>query len=89
MPVQIPQPRLPPVCYVRHPTTGETVEIRRSEPGYHPTVIKCSPECLNARLRQPPTPAQILAMKHGSIMGWDTPGADPAMWNRAVKGGTR
>jgi hypothetical protein len=89
MPVQTPQPQLPPVCYVRHPTTGETVEIRRGEPGYHLTVTKCSPECLNARLRQPPTPAQILAMKHGSIMGWDTPGADPAMWTRAVEGGAR
>jgi hypothetical protein len=89
MPSQTSQPELPPLCYVRHPTTGETVEIHRGEPGHYSIATKCSPECLNAKLAHPPTPAQILAMKHGSIMGWNTPGADPAMWTRAAEAGAR
>lgn len=80
---------LPPLCYARHPTTGETVEIRRGETGYHPANTKCSPECLNSKLAQPPTPEQVLAMKHGSLMGWDTKGANPAMWARAAAAGAR
>ena len=80
---------LPPICYIRHPETGETVEIRRGEAGWHPADTRCSPACLNARLAHPPTPEQVLAMKHGSIIGWDTPGENPAMWKRAVEAGAR
>jgi hypothetical protein len=76
---------LPPLCYVRHPTSGETVEIRRGEHGWHPSNTKCSPECLNAKLPNPPTPEQVLAMRHGSLMGWNTPGARPGMWERSAK----
>ena len=42
--------KLPPLCYIRYPTTSETVEIRRGEDGWHPANTKCSPECLNAKL---------------------------------------
>jgi hypothetical protein len=28
-------------------------------------------------------------MKHGSLMGWDTKGANPAMWTRAAEAGAR
>src|SRR5271166_2588031 len=80
---------LPPLCYIRHPETDETVIIIRREPGWRPAHTKCSPECLNAKLAHPPTPEQILAMKHGSLVGWDTPGADPAVWQRAAAGGAR
>jgi hypothetical protein len=73
---------LPPLCYVRHPTTGQTVTILRGEDGYRPLNTVCSPECLNAKLSPPPTDAQINAMKHGSMFGWDTPGANPAFWHR-------
>ena len=38
----------------------------------------CSPECLNSRLAHPPTPEQVLAMRHGA--GGDREGANPAMW---------
>ena len=78
---------LPPLCYIRHPQTGETIEIHRGENGWHPANTRCSPECLNANLPHPPTPAEVLAMRHGSIMGWDTPGANPKMWERAVESG--
>lgn len=80
---------LPPLCYIRHPETGETVAILRGESGWHPANTRCSPECLNARLAHPPTPEQVLAMKHGSLMGWDTPGADAAKWRRAAEAGAR
>ena len=74
--------RLPPICYIRHPTSGETVTILRNEDGYRPAQTPCSLECLNAKLSPPPTEAQVNAMKHGSLMGWATPGADPAFWAR-------
>lgn len=73
---------LPPLCYVRHPANGETVAIFRGEDGYRPASTSCSPECLNAKLDPPPTEAQICAMKHGSLLGWDTPGARPEFWER-------
>lgn len=76
---------LPPLCYVRHPTTGETVAILRGDDGYRPANTLCSPECLNAKLTPPPTEAQISAMKHGSLIGWNTPGANPAFWRRAAE----
>jgi len=31
----------------------------------------------------------VLAIKHGSIIGWNTPGADPAMWIRPVAAGAK
>ena len=80
---------LPPLCYVRHPGTGETVQIRLGEKGWHPANTTCPPECLNAKLPRVPTAAEVLAMKHGSIMGWDTPGANPEMWKRAAEAGAR
>jgi hypothetical protein len=73
---------LPPLCYVRHPTSGETVAILLGEDGYRPANTLCSPECLNAKLSPQPTEAQINAMKHGSMFGWDTAGANPTFWRR-------
>ena len=80
---------LPPLYYVRHPVSGDTVQIRLGESGWHPANTTCSPECLNAKLPRVPTAAEVLAMKHGSIMGWDTPGSNPKMWDRAAKAGAR
>ena len=80
---------LPRLCYIRHPETGETVEIRRGENGWHEANTRCSPECLNARLAHPPTAEQVLAMKHGSIIGWDSPGANPKRWKRAAQAGAQ
>lgn len=69
---------------MRHATTGETVLIIRGKNHYYPADTKCSPECLNAKLPYPPSTAQVLAMQHGSLIGWDTPGADPATWERTA-----
>ena len=70
---------LPPVCYIRHITTGETVLIHRGHDGYRPAGAQCSAACLNAK---PPSVDEIAAMRHGALMGWDTPGCDPEMWRR-------
>jgi len=78
--------RLPPRCYIRHVTTGETVAIDRGENGYRTVGTLCSPACLNSRLPQPPTEDDISPMRHGSLIGWDTPGADPAFWRRRREG---
>jgi hypothetical protein len=80
---------LPPLCYVRHPGTGETVQIRLGQNGWHLANTTCSPECVNAKLPRVPTSAEVLAMKHGSMMGWDTPGANPEMWKRSAEAGAR
>ena len=72
---------LPPICYIRHPTSGETVAILRNEDGYRSPQTLCSPMPQREAFA-PPTEAQINAMKHGSLMGWATPGADPAFWER-------
>lgn len=77
---------LPPLCYVRHRTSGETVVILHGEDGYRVVDTACSPEWLNAMLSPIPTETQINAMKHGSMFGWDTPGANPAFWRRTPEG---
>ena len=74
--------RLPELCYVSHPTTGRTAMIRRGESHYYPVDTVCSPACLNSKLQPPPTEDEIAAMKHGSIIGWETPGANPEWWRR-------
>ena len=73
---------LPPICYIRDVTTGETVAIRRRMDGFTSANTLCSPECLNSRLPQVPTEDEIAAMKHGTLLGWDTPGANPTFWRR-------
>ena len=73
---------LPPLCYIRHVTTGATIMVRCGDIGYVPVDTKCSPECLNSRLPRVPTEDEISAMRHGSVMGWQGPGADPEFWRR-------
>ncbi|MGA9867265.1 MAG: hypothetical protein WBQ75_12610 [Acetobacteraceae bacterium] len=72
--------RLPPVCYIRHVTTGETVLIRRGVAGWESANTPCSPACLNARLPRPPTEDEIAAMRYRSLIGWKTPACNPATW---------
>ena len=71
-------PKLPSLCYARHPETSATVLIVRGEDGYHPVQTFLTPAQLNAALAEPPTPAQVQAMVVGSMFGWQVPGADPA-----------
>ncbi len=45
-------PKLPPLCYARHPETGATVLIVRGEDGYHPVQTFLTPAQLNAALAE-------------------------------------
>jgi hypothetical protein len=71
---------LPPCCFARMPTTGETVLIVRGGQGYHPVSSPFPAAQLNDTLPRPPTAAEIEAMMAGSMFGWDVPGADPARY---------
>ena len=68
---------LPVRCYARHPTTGETVMLIRGQLGHWPDAGTATPEQLNARLPDPPTPDQVKAMLAGSMFGWVVVGPDP------------
>ena len=79
MPAITPNPaKLPPRCYARLPSTGQTIAINRDEMGYYPVLASHTPEQLNAALPEPPTPEQVEAMLAGSMFGWERPIADPA-----------
>jgi len=79
MPAITPNPaKLPPRCFARLPSTGQTIAINRGETGYYPVLTSHTPEQLNAALPEPPTTEQIEAMLAGSMFGWEQPIADPA-----------
>jgi len=85
MPAITPNPaKLPPRCFARLPSTGQTIAINRGETGYYPVLTSHTPEQLNAALPQPPTTEQIEAMLAGSMFGWEQPIADPACRATAV-----
>jgi len=76
--------KLPPRCFARLPSTGQTIAINRGETGYYPVVSPHTPEQLNAALPEPPTPEQIEAMLAGSMFGWGHLIADPARHAMAI-----
>jgi len=76
--------KLPPRCFARLPSTGQTIAINRGETGYYPVVSSHTPEQLNAALPEPPTPGQIEAMLAGSMFGWEQSIADPARHSTTV-----
>ena len=73
---------LPRVRCIRHVTRGETIVIRRAIDGFTPVNTPCS-TCLNARLcRVPPAEHEMAAIRHHSLIGWNTPDANPGFWRR-------
>jgi len=80
-------PGLPPRCFTRHPSTGETIAIVRGEASYHPVVTFLTPEQLNAALLVPPTADHVQAMLAGSLFGWHVPAANPAHYASAKHDG--
>jgi hypothetical protein len=70
---------LPPVCFLRLRARPATVEIRAGRLGYLPIDSAVHPMDLNP---VDITPAQVVAMRFGSVYGWDIETADPGFWER-------
>jgi len=68
--------KLPPVCAVSHPETGEPVMIKRGVMGFHEMVVAKGFSIEKFNAVNGVTPAQQSAMLMGSMFGWDTPAAD-------------
>lgn len=65
---------LPPICALKNLSDGETIMVRRGEVGFWPWPNR-DPAAYNAR--QGITPAQVQAMRAGSLFGFNCPAADP------------
>ncbi len=79
---------LPEVCLSTLPSTGEIICIKRGESGYQPSSWETGNAEKNRRYadytnsRRGITSAQEEAMLNGCILGWDTPAADPACYEK-------
>lgn len=93
-----PARELPKVCHSVLPSSGELIILRRGEPGYYAVTDSGTDRERNQKTAdrnngdRQITRGQAAAMLHGSLFGWDTPGADPAnytfdgspLWQGAV-----
>lgn len=71
--------KLPPLAYIdnshdKSPGAAPVIAVRRGESGYYPIHTSITAAYLNDKLGV--TPLQAEAMHHGSMFGWETPGAD-------------
>lgn len=75
--------KLPELCYGIHPSTGATIVLKRGQKGYHDTGYGAQGEeivnALNERMGV--TRAQRTAMEFGSVLGFNSPAADPDTYN--------
>lgn len=65
---------LPEICLLKSLTDGETIAVKKDEIGYWPMPGK---DAAAYNEHQGITPAQVEAMRAGSMFGFDVPGADP------------
>ena len=74
---------LPPMCFSVRDSTGELVAISRGEHGCLPLDLGTDDRAQNEAIAEREnaklgvTPEQRVAMKIGSLCGWQSPGADP------------
>lgn len=82
------QQALPKVCWSTLPSDGSLILITRGEMGYKPCPGSSQNLEVNRRSadyhnrRRGITHAQEEAMFLGSMVGWDTPGVDPKLFER-------
>ena len=83
---------LPKTCYSVLPDTGALVYINRGEAGYFPSVWNTESRASNRTIAETNnrklgvTHAQRRAMEVGCVCGWDAPGANPKVHERAAQG---
>ena len=75
---------LPPVAFTVDEATGATIMIRRGEPKHYHIASHFTADELNRLFGV--TPAQVEAMRCGSMFGWDSFLADPASYGEAPSG---
>lgn len=81
--------KLPEFCYAVTSYDGKLVRIHRNVSGYYPEENDAGSREENQALADKlnemlgVTKAQAAAMYNGSLCGWDTPGADPDMYDEA------
>lgn len=68
-------PKLPGIAFATLAVSGETVAICRGEPSHYRVETTKTADELNNMYGV--TPAQARAMLAGSMLGWNTPLADP------------
>jgi len=77
-------PNLPELCYAFLPTDGgKIVIVMRGERGYRPTNWDSGfkeEDAITLNQRMGVTVPQMKAMLAGSMFGWHTRGADPAIY---------
>jgi len=80
--------KLPELCFSTLPSTGALICIKRGESGYYPSDWSTDSRAENEELARMNneklgvTQTQRLAMENGSMHGWNSPGADPKMWEK-------
>ena len=83
--------KLPEMCFTLLPGTGQLICVKRGESGYYPSDWSTDDPHENRLIADEQnrklgvTPAQEVAMKIGSMCGWDVPGADPDNCNDIVQ----
>ena len=80
---------LPEIAYVDHtwdksPTAAPVLAVKRGESGFYPIRTTLTADELNEKAGV--TEFQREAMQLGSMMGWDAPGAHPALHERIAQG---
>lgn len=83
--------RLPDLCWAVTEADGKLICIEKGKPGYTPSEWETGDPVRNRRIadysnqKLGVTPQQASAMLHGSMFGWNTPGADPKVYGQQKK----
>lgn len=83
--------RLPDLCWAVTEAEGKLICIEKGKSGYTRSKWETGDPVSNRRIadycnqKLGVTPQQVAAMFHGSMFGWNTPGADPKVYEQHTK----